>query len=680
MKFFKKHRVSIIIVAVCLVFEIILSNRSAIVLLFSGCDEKILDLSGAEILNGSVYDYTSDSYIYTNGGTVSLDGIDEKIKNITVTYKTYGEYIPVTVSFTDENFAEDDAFEYNSLYFEEYAQIGSAVTYCVSSYGEAGTIHLDYSAADGYVEIDSVAVNSMPAFGFSIVRFAVFLLVCFVVKKGLWHERFTAEHRSRAIAICGAAMCVLVIYTAVALSLNNADITLLEEYPISNVNAADEYEQLFDAFVKGQLNLDIDYDTSLLDSLDNAYDRSERNEKNVTGSFWDRAYYDGKFYSYFGVLPVFTVYFPVYILTGGMPSTVLASAILCIYAIIFLTLLYNLVMTKFCKRAPAVLVVLGYFAVLFSSLILSLAAESMFYYMALLAGIGAVMAFFYFLLKAYYAEKPSGRCVFLVFTGISVVAIAAARPTLLLYTLAAIVPAVYIFRSGSTVKQKVQYTVSLGTPVVIGAALIMLYNYLRFDNPFEFGFNYQLTISMAEANTVTLSMIPAMIYHMFLQSPKVTSNFPYIEPKTYSLDSYTRYTYLGRCMGVLNYPIIWGNVLLPFVSENRRNFKRQFCASVVVCAILLAFVDSCKAGFHYRYTGDILFALAIIAVVSVCGLLSLLEKTSYRLYKYAYALVVAAMSASVIFGLLMVFAGENHTLVEKLPQAAHFVENILSVR
>ncbi len=678
MKFIKKRQASIIIAAVCLVLELILSNWSALTLIFSGCDEKILDLSSAEIIDGTAYDYIAESYIYTNGGTVSISGVDTKIKNITVAYSSYGEYIPVTISFTDENFAYEDAYDYNSLYFEEYAETNHATTYHVSSYGQAGTIHLDYSGASGYVEIDSVSVNSMPSFGFSIVRFAVFLLVCFIVKKGLWHERFTETNRARALAICGAAMCVLVLYTAVALALNNADTVLLEEYPIADINSADEYEQLFDAFAKGQLNLDINYDTAALDSLDNTYDRSERNAQGVTGGFFDRAYYNGKFYSYFGVLPIFTVYFPIYIFTGKMPSTTLVSAILCVYAIIFITLLYNLIMSKLCKRTPAVLVVLGYFAVIFSSLVLTLAAENLFYFTAVLAGIGAVAAFFYFLLKAYYAETPSGRCLWLVFTGIAVVAIAAGRPTLLVYTLVAIVPAIYIFKGSGSVKQRALYIVSIGVPVVIGAALLMLYNYLRFDNPLEFGFNYQLTVSIADANTFTLSMLPAMLYHMFFQSPKVTGNFPYIEPKSYSLDSYSRYTYLGRNIGILNYPIMWGNVFLPFVSENKRNFKRQFCCAAFVCAVLLSFIDACKAGFHYRYSGDILLVFALIAVVAVCGLLALLEKTSYRLYKYAYGVAAAAMSASIVFGLLMVFAGENQTLIEKLPQAAYFVERMLS--
>lgn len=682
MKKFKNKKLIvniIIIIAVCFFAEIAISSFSNICLMLSGAEEKTLSLSSARIIDGKESSI-NDDVIYLKGGVLFFEDINEEMKNICIEMSNDdGEYVDVELSYTDDNFAFDDGYTYNVAKTSMLAGDSEQNFYSVSSFGEVKGLKINIKDSSDLIEISSIKLNAFKPFHISLFRFIILLTICFIIRFKLWNIAYSPK-KSFGIAVSALMMCTAVIGLMSLMNLSNPSVTLLEEYPSENISSQDQYRQLFEAFSNGHIDLDIDYDTSKLDSLENPYDRSERNEADLHGDFWDRAYYNGKFYSYFGVSPVFTVYFPVFFLTGHAPSTLLASGIMCIYAIIFISLLYNFVINKFCEGAPSVAVILGHIALIFGSLIFALAAENQFYYLAVVSGIAWLAAFFYFILKAYYENNLKKRIIFLAVTGISVVMIVASRPSLILYCISAIVPAIFIFSDKhEKTKNKILYIISIGTPVVIGAVLIMIYNYLRFENPFEFGFNYQLTVSMAEANTITLSMLPAALYHYFVQQPRVSSIFPYIEIKGHSLEAYSRYTYVGRTMGILNYPLTWGLFFAPFAvskKDKKDKFKSFFLGVITVTALILAFVDMCTAGSHYRYTADILMPLLLVSIVVVFNILQMLKSAPAKIYNLAYIFTILAMSATVIIGYLMIFANESEKLMKQYPLAVDFLRSL----
>ena len=440
-----------------------------------------------------------------------------------------------------------------------------------------------------------------------------------------------------------------------------------------NVTGEDQYTQLFDAIHKKQNYLDIDFSEEDFAELDCPYDRSERNEKNPEGDFWDRAYYDGKMYSYFGTAPIFTVYYPIYMFTHRIPTPLFASEILCLYCIIFMSLLYELLLKHFCKDIPREMALLGLIALIFGSVIFPVALETKFYYIAVLSGVSSVSAFFYFLFSAYFARNKSDkkkRVIFLVLAGISVVAIVASRPTLVLYCFIALIPAWYIFSDKKeSLKNKIHYSIAIGVPIVTGAIMIMAYNYARFDNPFEFGFNYQLTVSRAAANTIKLSMIPAAIYHYFIQQPQTISSFPYLKMTYNGFDSYERYSYHGITMGVLMYPASWGVFADPFTlklksKDKDEKFKSLIILSLSVMVVLMAFIDMCKAGSHYRYTTDISFVLILVSLINIIDVSAMFKKANFKFYKYYYAIVSLLMIITIFVGGLLAFNNETHNMLK----------------
>ena len=104
----------------------------------------------------------------------------------------------------------------------------------------------------------------------------------------------------------------------------------------------------FDAFLKGQLHLDVEANEKLL-ALENPYDPAARAEAEVQ-YLWDHAFYGGKYYSYFGAAPLIAVHAPIYFLTGGVPSDAYATMVLAVLAVMFIALAWREAVLRFALR------------------------------------------------------------------------------------------------------------------------------------------------------------------------------------------------------------------------------------------------------------------------------------------------------------------------------------------
>ena len=69
-----------------------------------------------------------------------------------------------------------------------------------------------------------------------------------------------------------------------------------------------QYEVMTDSILERHLYLDEEVSEDLL-ALDNPYDFFAR-DKGGIDYLWDHAFYNGRYYMYFGIVPVFTVFLP----------------------------------------------------------------------------------------------------------------------------------------------------------------------------------------------------------------------------------------------------------------------------------------------------------------------------------------------------------------------------------
>ena len=453
----------------------------------------------------------------------------------------------------------------------------------------------------------------------------------------------------------------------------------LDKYPFTKPMAEyDEYSQLFDAFIKGQTNLDIPFDPSAFAALDNPYDYYERREKlGGTGDLWDRAYRNGKLYCYFGAAPVLLIYMPIYLVSGYVPMAGTASFILTVAAIFALTAAFLAALRHYGIKPPALLVTSGLAALICGSLIFFLNAHPSMYYNAVLSGILFLSLTVSFSYRAADAEKPAWRTAHLVLAALSAVFTVGSRPTLLLFAI--MLAPLYIdllFSKKRAVAEKLKNLAAFGVPLAAGAFAVMAYNIARFGSPFDFGNNYQLTFNDTSYNTVSLYKFFPAIYHYFLQMPAVTGMFPFLELNKVSLDVYREYTYTYGSFGVFALPASLGIFGIPSLRSDKA--KKFTYVSAVAVAVAVAFFDMCKAGVHPRYVADIAFPLMFIGVLTLLELAQYASGLSERARRHVFFAVNTVFVLTVIVAAAFLFANEADNMYNLSPRLFGFFEKLFA--
>lgn len=499
-----------------------------------------------------------------------------------------------------------------------------------------------------------------------LLTIAIAIIGAYIYKVGAHREDFDPDSKLQR-AVLAAAMVIIVLFSffVCTISIENK---WMHEYPLKgSVDDYGCYPQMFDAFQKGQLNIDTEYDLSILEGLENPYDPAERRAATGEkyGVIWDRAYYDGKLYSYFGIAPVVFLYYPVYFLTGKVLSDALAASIMTsVAAILMLKLLLELA-KRMKNKPPFLLLLLGGMTLSWGSLLWTTEVNANFYHLAVLSGICAVCAFFLYVLKADALNDGFKRKACFAIAGISVAAIVASRPNLVIYIVIAFPLLFSIIKNRPFgVKSLLGDIAAFCLPMLALGGLIMAYNAARFGSPFDFGANYQLTLSDTSTYSLTSALALPAMYHFFLQPPKFDSGFPYLHPNAARLDSYdvTRVVYTSHSVGSVFFPITWGAGAIALLW---RESKRKFIAALiaVLCVIFIAVFDLCFGGVHLRYAADIMFILSILGVYMLLSAVSRARKGSVA-YIALYTAFIALCLITVLVALPLVFDNERDMILK----------------
>ena len=425
------------------------------------------------------------------------------------------------------------------------------------------------------------------------------------------------------------------------LAYGNQSESLLVERPqtTEQLIASDAYTQLLDAFLKGQLNIDVPADPRL-EYLDYTYDHSERMAKGIPFLF-DRAYYHGKFYSYFGVTPLFLIYLPIYLLTGMVPAMVFATYIATLMALLGLHLGSSKLTELLVDRVNPLLFFFLKLAFYGASIMFLVQVIFSFYvlpYLTCCLCLGLLLWSLPSVLRLTQEGQPEtwraqlSRYAPLVLMGLSIVGIAGSRPVLIAFTLCLVPPvAWFLWRSSAPIKVKLYATLAVGVPVVAGAIALMTYNYLRFDSVWEFGQFKQFTsIDNNQGHFQwSFEFIKTALFHGFCENFMSSAQFPYVESNATLNDNWGNVSQSSGAsrVGILAFPYFW---LLPLVvllvqryrrSRGRAQFQHVLVWALVatiavapLCQILSAF----NAGVTLRYISD--YAVMLTYVVLLAAL------------------------------------------------------------
>ena len=454
----------------------------------------------------------------------------------------------------------------------------------------------------------------------------------------------------------------------------------------------DAYTQLLDTFLKGQLHLDIPADPRL-EYLDNTYDPTERFAKNVP-FILDRAYYDGKYYPYFGVTPLFLIYLPIYLLTGMVPAMALATYIATLMALLGLHLGSSKLTELLVDQVNPLLFFILKLTFYGTSLMFLVQVIFSFYalpYLTCCLCLGLVIWAVPSVLRLTQAgpattwREQLRRYAPLVLLGLSIVGIAGARPILIAFTLCLVPPAAwFLWRSSVPTTGKLAATAAVGVPVLLGAIVLMTYNYLRFGSIFEFGLFKLLTSIDNNYGHFQWSFeyIKAMLFHGFVENFMSAPQFPYIGPNATVNDSLGNLTqsFGSARMGILAFPYFW---LLPLVvllvKRYRRGQFRHLLAWALVATIavtpLCQIIGAFSAGTTVRYLSDYAMMWTYVVLLATLQLNFADTKSSApkpmaagdaNFKALSYLVVLAFCLVTLVEHSFMLFAGDQNAATESL--------------
>ena len=366
-----------------------------------------------------------------------------------------------------------------------------------------------------------------------------------------------------------------------------------------------QYELMAEAILQGHVYIDYGDEEEMeqLEQLENPYDPQERIDKNIVYR-WDHAYYDGHYYMYFGVVPVFLIFLPYRIITGMPLTTYHATQVFVAVFIIGIFVLFRLLAKLFFKNLSFWV----YLALSVSFSVMSVwysTVEPALYCTAITCAMVLEIWSLYFYIRAVWAETRENRQIAYAFIGAFLGALAfGCRPPIALANIL-VLPMLIIFLHQRKITLKLVGKLILAAlPYIIIGAALMTYNYVRFDDPFEFGQAYQLTAAdqtqyKISLDLETINRVARDGIRNFFDWGYISSEFPYLQ---YG-GVFFNFPVLLLCFGILK-------------SRVRTTMRQNKILSLVigffVTVLIIVFVDIMWSPYLLeRYRMDIYFLLGI---------------------------------------------------------------------
>lgn len=377
------------------------------------------------------------------------------------------------------------------------------------------------------------------------------------------------------------------------------------------------YNLLVRGFRAGHLSLPVTAPPGLL-ALKDPYDPK------LNGAFGmhDVSFYKGKFYLYFGVAPALVLYGPFRVLTGRYLNDPQAVFIFCTSAFLAGTLLLLRAGRRYFPSMGVTATSAAVLAWGFTTMVPVLLRRPEFYEVA----VSSAHAFFIASLFALYQSIHGVRKLrWMALASLCYGLAIASRPTYL-FGAAGLVVAVWLTRrsappaGGGGEPGWLAHLCAAVIPVGLVLAGLMAYNYLRFDNPFEFG--HRLALS-GFPETKIRHFSPSYFWfncRAYLLAPaQLSSYFPFVRVVSLPAPPDGHFG-VEDPYGILpNIPFAVLALFAPLACANRPKLG-VFAASVAVSFLAVASVLFSFGFASNRYMVDFLPALILLAILGFWGL------------------------------------------------------------
>lgn len=357
-----------------------------------------------------------------------------------------------------------------------------------------------------------------------------------------------------------------------------------------------------------------------LKGLENPYGPQERYGISYS---WDHLYYNGKYYSYYGLTPVFMLFLPFNLMTGKYLNDCYGVLLFSLIGALFTSLVYFKLQKKYFKDLPLALSLAGFIILFISCGILNNLPRPYFYEVSTSCGNMCAMIALYCMIKGNVITKEEKlRPVFVgvasLFMGLAVLA----RPTFVLFAAVfAIYGLVRIIQDFkiSSVKKNVFNILMLVLPIGALAGCQCVYNYLRFGSMFEFGIKYSLTINDFTRTEPRFNLMLNSLYNFLIAVPSYQATGWFIEPHAQFFHTGYYFSETYDAIGLFyRVPVILLVFLLPFTVKDKTTKEKciwtlkYFVPLFIIPVVLVAL--TWESGFATRYYSDFAWAMVLLGL------------------------------------------------------------------
>ena len=617
----------------------------------------------------------SVSQAAVNGGTINGDTLTVNSgESASIEFKNIGRevatiYVDVSSSDSpsgtvDIAYSDETSAAYRHDAHLNYINNDENSKYIICSFsGKVNDLCFNISATDT-VTVKSISINKDIPFDFSWVRFIIILIaVLFLVTLAYLISMRKAVEKSLMFKIATAVVTAGFVFVAVVLLLVRGDMVydLFKNPDTNQMN-----KEIVDSFEAGQVSM-LETPSDEMLALENPYDLSQRSEAGVSYP-WDHLFYDGKYYSYYGIGTVLTLFLPYHLITGNYFPSLWATFIYSIAGIIFLSLSYYVFITRLFPKISKGIAISGLVIVQATSFVWYCITIGNFYELAQVSGFAFLTAGMFFLLRSgVVGEGKISRpniCVATVLLSIAVLC----RAVLALYCIVSllfiyagvrkIIRTSYEHTFRANKKPVITFLLAALVPFAVIGSVQMIYNYLRFGSILDFGIYYTLTIYDYQHIQFHFPLVLIAIYNYLFTVPKVSTVFPFVTSNYDSLSVNGYYFLAGfssagiifRSVPVLGY-IFSGKAYKRSANPN----KRLAAIIIILGCILVPLIQMAmiwEYGYTPRYAVDFAWQM-LFGAFAVWFVIH--EHTSASVKKIMYIIFAVSAVISVIINFALVY-------------------------
>lgn len=622
--------------------------------------------------------------------TLEFSNLNTEVHNIWLNfdYRQPAQEVTVKIQFTDEaHLTYFDSTEYTvGVPPVEVSTLSDQSEYInLNTTGLVDNLKIEITGEDiSYpIKLSDIYLNAKHPFDFNMVRFlatAGILGLCFAFRPGSSIYRIgivAAPRKSKIVIVATVVIEVYLMATFLFLGSNLVGVatkdynsgswdgrSIANTFEVGGDNAQ-QYAELAKAMAEGKLYLEEDPPQWLKDMSD-PYDKGARDEaQKATGEpyLFDVAFHDGKYYVYFGVVPVVLFYLPFYLITGANFPTAVGVLIACIAFVLGCSALLDRFARYHFKRVSLGLYLLLQIPLVTCCGILYLLKFPTFYSLPIMLGLAFSVWGLYFWMRGRAAERPE---VWYAVGSLCMALVVGCRPQLIVLSLLAfpLFWRAYITKRRLFTPRGAREFACLIMPYVVVAAGLMGYNYARFGSLTDFGANYNLTVNDMTKRGWNVGRLAPAFFSYFLQPPSVTGVFPFIQPAPFDT------TYMGQTIKEVTFggvlaclPILW---VLPFAKRilslriAQRSTRTILGVIVVllISGVVVALLDAQMAGILQRYFADFsfMFLAAVVLLVFVVNENLTPGSTTANILTRVLMTLVAV---SVLYSVLLCFVPET---------------------